>query len=402
MTQYEQVGIVEKKNNVPIGSVIILIALALIVGFVAGTRKDEILNTLSPIIGKSVTDEIDFSSLNDIYKELKANYDGTLIKSDLLEGAKRGMVEAVGDDYTTYMNREEAIEFNKDLEGDIGSGIGVEIAIRNEVLTVIRPLKNNPAIEAGIKAGDVILKVNDESISEKTAEEASRLIRGESGTTVKLEVRRGEEILEFSIIRKEISNPSVELDINGGVAVLTISRFDQQTGSLAKSAAQEIVDKNIGKVILDLRGNGGGYVSAAKEVLSLWIDNQVVLSERSNTRTNEERSSKGKDILSGTSTIVLIDETSASASEIVAGALQDYKMAKLVGKTSYGKGSVQTVVSLDGGEMLKVTIAKWYTPNGQNITGNGITPDVEVELTLDDINNNDDKQLKEAIRMISN
>ena len=330
-------------------------------------------------------------------------FDGNLDAVKLIEGASKGLVEASGDEYTTYMDAKEAEEFNKNLSGDVGAGVGIEVGMRNNLPTVIRPLKNNPAVKAGILAGDVIIEVNGESVSGDTIDKITTKIKGEAGTTVKIKISRNGEEKEFSITRATISNPSVELEISDKVAILTISRFDSETGALAKKYAQEIKQKGILKVILDLRGNSGGYVTAAQSVASLWLEkNKLIVVEKKGSKTIDEIRSTGENILGGTETIVLADQGSASASEIVVGALKDNKVAKIYGKTTYGKGSVQEPIDINGGSLLKVTIAKWYTPSGKNIDKEGIVPDKKIELTTDDVNSGRDPQMDLAKQELKN
>ena len=248
----------KQKKYIPLSTAFIVVVLGLVVGFIGGTRKNEILSLIGPVVGYSVEENsIDLSSVENTYSVLKDNFDGDLNKEKLIEGASKGLVEAAGDKYTTYMDSDEAEAFNKELSGDVGAGIGAEIGLRNDVPTVIRPLKDNPAIKAGILAGDIVVEVNGESTSGWTVEQVTSKIKGDAGTTVKIKVLRGEEYKEFSVVREKINNPSVELEINDGIAILKISRFDNETGTLAKEYANQIKDKNISKVILDLRGNGG-------------------------------------------------------------------------------------------------------------------------------------------------
>lgn len=386
------------KKQVKLSTLIAVSGIAMIIGFIGGTRKEEVLNLLSPIFGiKKTAISLDLSSVQNTYRVLAEKFDGNLDTAKLIEGASKGLVEATGDEHTIYMDAAEAEEFNKSLSGDVGAGIGVQVGMRNNLPTVVRALKNNPAIKAGILAGDVIVEVNGESVSGKTIDEITTKIKGEAGTTVKIKISRNGEEKEFSITRATISNPSVELEISGEIAILTISRFDGETGALAKKYAQEIEQKGISKVILDLRGNGGGYVTAAQSVASLWLEkNKLIVTERKGSQIVDEIRSTGDNILSGVETIVLADQGSASASEIVVGALKDNKVAKFYGKTTYGKGSVQEPVDINSGALLKVTVAKWYTPSGKNLNGEGISPDQEVELTADDINSGNDPQMTAA------
>ena len=283
---------------------------------------------------------------------------------------------------------------------DVGAGIGVEIAVRDGFVTVVRTTDDNPAQRAGVLAGDVIYKADDEDISSLNVEEVAKRLRGEAGTKVKLTVLRDGKEKSFELVRETINNVSAYVNYKKGSAVITLTRFDQDTGSLVRQLAQSALDQGYEKFVIDLRGNGGGYVSAAQEVASLWIDGELVVDQRSSSGIyNEKTNAKsGQAILKGKKTTVLINGTSASASEIVAGALQDYGLATIVGEQSFGKGSVQALHDLSDGELLRVTVAKWYTPKGKNISGEGITPDKVVERSFDQINHNEDPQLDYALK----
>ena len=392
-----------ESKKVDVSTTVVISGVMLIVGFIGGTRKTELLNLVSPVFGlQRQTDELNLSSVQETFKTLNAKFDGNLDKKKLIEGASKGLVNATGDKFTTYMDSKEAEEFNKSLSGDIGAGIGVEIGIRNNLPTVIRALKNNPAIESGIQSGDIILEVNGESVSGMSIDEVTSKIKGEAGTSVKIKISRNKEEKEFSVTRAKISNPSVELNISNGIAILTISRFDNETGNLAKKYAQEIKQRGVSKVILDLRGNGGGYVTAAQSVASLWLKKgSLIVSEKKGVKNIDQIHANGDSILAGIQTIVLADNSSASASEIVVGALKDHKVARFYGVKTYGKGSVQEPIKINNGAILKVTIAKWYTPSGKNINGEGISPDKEVKITSEQINSGQDPQLdsaKEALK----
>jgi probable ctpA-like serine protease len=370
----------DRGKKVERSTLIIVSTFMLVLGFVGGSRIDDIKNLIAPVFGMKRVEKLDLSAVEKTYNQLASNFDGKLDQQKLTEGASKGLVEAAGDKYTEYMTAKEAEEFNKSLSGDVGAGIGVELAKDGQSVKVVRVLAKNSAQSAGILPGDIILKVNDEDVSKKSTAEVSSKIRGDAGTTVKISLLRGQDIKEFSVTRAKIENPSVELSKNGDVAILSIYRFDSETGALAKKYAEEIKNEGFSKVILDLRGNGGGYVQAAKTVASLWLEkNALIVSEKTGSKTIEEIRATGNNPLKGMKTVILLDGTSASASEIVAGALKENKAATIVGEKSYGKGSVQTTVDMSGGALLKVTIAKWYTPNGENISNNGISPDVEVK-----------------------
>ncbi|MEP6710398.1 MAG: S41 family peptidase, partial [Candidatus Saccharibacteria bacterium] len=387
-----------KRSTVISKNIFILsIALTLAVGFMAGTRSRELLGAVGPILGiKIETGTLNLDSVQASYQQLKANYDGTLNEQALIDGASRGLVAAAGDKYTVFMDAKEAKEFDQEISGDIGGGVGAEIGVRNDQPTVIRVLPGNPAETAGVKAGDVIVSINDESAAGWDSSKAADKIRGDVGTTVKLVVKRGDETKQFTITRAAVTNPSVQSETKDGVGILTISRFDDQTGRLARSAAEKFKSDGVKSVILDLRGNGGGYVTAAQDVAGLWLNDKVVVTERTNGKVTDQLKSGSDPLLAGLKTVVLVDSGTASASEIVSGALQDYKVATLVGEKTFGKGTVQKVIDLGLGTKLKVTVARWYTPNGKNITKNGIDPDKKVTITAEQINQGQDPQLEAA------
>ena len=371
--------IMDRGKKVERSTLVLVSVFMLVLGFAGGSRIDDIRNLIAPVFGLKKVERIDFSNVEKTYQALASNFDGEIDKQKIIDGASKGLVEAVGDKYTEYMTAKEAEEFNKSLSGDVGTGIGVELAKDGDSVKVVRVLAKNPAESAGILAGDIISKVNGEDVSKENTSEISKKIRGDAGTTVKIGVVRGNEKKEFSVTRAKIENPSVELSKKDGVATLSIYRFDSETGVLAKKYAEEIKNEGISKVILDLRGNGGGYVQAAKTVASLWLEkNALIVSEKTGSKTVEEIRATGDNPLKGVKTVILLDGSSASASEIVAGALKEHKAAQIVGEKSYGKGSVQTTIDMPNGALLKVTIAKWFTPSGKNISNNGISPDIKV------------------------
>ncbi len=382
-------------------NLLILLVIVFVLGFSFGDRSHTIFNYIGKITGTPVNQtELDYKTLDRTYAILKQKFDGKIDQTTLLEGANKGLVEALGDRHTAYLTAKEAEEFQKNLEGDIGGGIGAEVGVRKNLITIIRPLKDSPAMKAGLLAGDVLFKVNDEEIGNQTLDQVIQKIRGKPGTDVKLTVARKNESrpIDIKITRQIINNPSVTLEIKGDVAVLRVSRFDKQTALLAHQEATKIKAQGIKKVILDLRGNSGGYLTAARDLAGLWVDGKLIVSERVGDKTVQEFfSKKGGNLLADTKTVVLMNAGSASASEIVIGALKDYQKATLIGETSFGKGSVQEIISLPKGGQLKVTVARWYTPKGQNIDRQGIKPDKEVELTPEDWQNDRDPQLQSAL-----
>ena len=397
MTEEPRVADVPKKDDKVSKSTLLLsVALVAVVAFVAGTRSDQLYAAIAPVFGiKASADTLDTAVLQQAFRELKANYDGSLDAGKLTDGAARGMVAAAGDRYTVFMDKEEAEQFNKDLRGEI-SGIGCEIGVRGDRATVLRVLADSPAQAAGMKAGDIFVSVNGEAVEGLDATTVASKVRGEKGTTVKLVMQRGEEQKEFTITRAEVTDASVRWSIDNGIGTITMSRFDDDTGRLTTQAATEFKAQGVKGVVLDLRGNGGGYLSAAVDVAGIWLDNKVVVTEKANGKVTGTEKTGSNALLGGMKTVVLVNGASASASEIVAGALQDHKAATIVGEKTFGKGTVQKVVNLLDGRLLKVTIARWYTPNGKNITKEGISPDTKVELTSEDANAGRDPQLDMA------
>ena len=373
------------------------LVIVAIVSFVAGARSDALFANVASVFGVRTSNKtIDLSSVQKTYQELVANYDGKLDTQKLIYGANRGLVEAAGDPHTAYMDPDETKEFDKSLSGQIGGGIGAEIGLRNNKPTIIKPLENSPAQKAGIKAGEVIVKVNDEASSDWSVEKVVSKIRGEVGTSVKLTLLSGSQTREVSVVRQNIVSPAVESEIDGEIGILKVNRFGDDTVSLSRKYASEFVEKGVKKVILDLRNNPGGTVGAAQGLLGIWLDNQIAMTERRGSEIVKTLRTTGTPILGNIKTVVLINGNSASASEITAGALREYGKATLVGQKSYGKGSVQIVLGLPGGSQMKVTEARWYTPKGKNIDKTGIEPDVKVDLSSDDVNNNVDPQMDKA------
>ncbi len=380
----------------------LLISTVTFVSFIAGTRIREWQTVLDPLLGinRSV-DSLDLASIQNTFKYLDANYDGKLDKQALIDGANRGLVEAAGDQYTVYMNQKEAEMFQKELSGDIGAGIGAEIGQRNDQPTVLRVLNDNPAEQAGIKAGDTILKINDETVGGLSTTEVVQKIRGEEGSSVKLTIVRGSDTKEYTLTRAKITNPSVRSEVKNGVGVLTISRFDQETGSLARQAADGFVKDGVKKVIVDIRGDGGGYLDAAVDVAGLWLEDKVVVVQKSKGKVTNRETTGSNAPLANMETVVLVNGGTASASEILAAALRDYGKARLVGEKTFGKGSVQQVIELRQRDaLLKVTVARWYTPKDKNIDKNGLVPDSEVKLSDEDNNAGRDPQYDRAIQLL--
>jgi len=375
---------------------------AAIVLIVSSLYTGDALSGMLPNPFLKPTQKVDFSSLNTIYGLMQRNFDGKIDSQKALDGAKAGLVAAGGDPYTVYMDAKSAKDLSDNLNGKL-SGIGAEIGIKNNILTIISPIDDTPAAAAGLKSGDLIAKINNEDTSGMSVDTAVSKIRGTAGTKVTLKiVRSGQDPMDVTITRAEITVKSVKWSMkNGNVAYIDISRFGSDTASLVDQAAAELKSQGATKVILDLRNDGGGYLDAGVSVASQFLDSgKTVVSERTDGKTTNTLTAAAGGKLIGLPTIVLINGGSASASEIVAGALHDNKVAKLEGEKSFGKGSVQEIKDLPGGAQLKVTVAHWYTPGGININKEGIKPDVEVKLTTENYNASQDPQLDKALELL--
>ena len=389
------------KRQVGLGVVVLVVLVVATGSFVLGTRSNDLLAWMGGVQNRKVAADLDYREVEVVYDKLREKYDGKLDVSALIEGAKKGMVEATGDPYTSYFTKEEAEQFTSDLEGTF-SGIGAELDKRDGQLMVSAILDDSPAQKAGLMANDSILEVNGQDTTSWEIEKAVAEIRGEKGTTVKLKILRDQELQEFSIVRDEIRAPSVKWEVSeDNIGYVRVSRFaDGDTVSLTTQAAQEFKAKGVKGIVLDLRGNGGGYLTAANEISGLWLNDKLVVEERSEGRRSKPLKSGNNAVLDGVPTYVLVDGGSASASEIVAGALRDNEAAKLVGEKTFGKGSVQELVPLQNGGELKVTVAKWFTPGGKNISEEGIVPDTEIKLTDDDVKQGRDAQKEKAFELL--
>lgn len=375
--------------------------LVSVAAFFAGTRVGEldISRVLDPLSGIERSNEtLDLSSVQKTYQYLQANFDGDIDQQALIDGANRGLVDAAGDVHTEYMNASEARQFEKDLSGDVGAGIGAEIGVRSDQPTIIRLLEGNPAKESGLKAGDTITQVNDESVVGEPADKVATMIRGEAGTTVKLVIIRAGEDIEYSITREKINNPSVSSEVKNKIGIIKISRFDGQTGSLARKAAEDLVRQNVTGIIVDIRSDGGGYLSAAVDVAGLWLNKKVVVTQKQRGAVIDTQTTSSDAPLEAMKTVVLVNGGTASASEILASSLRDYGAATLIGEKTFGKGSVQQIINLDDSALLKITVAHWYTPKDKNLDENGLIPDQVVSLSDEDVNAGRDPQLDAALR----
>ncbi len=381
-----------------VGTVIVIFLAGLGVG--NGSIQ---FGTVKNVQNKDLPDNLDYSSVESLYDALKASYDGKLDTAKLLDGIKTGLVEASGDPYTIYLNTKDAEDFNNQLSGTF-SGIGAELGQdANKNLIVVAPIAGFPAAKAGIRPQDMIVEIDGKSTSGLNVAEAVTKIRGPKGTTVKLRILRDKkQDLNFTITREDIKVPSVKHEIlAGNIGYLQITQFNDDTTELSQKAAQEFKNKGVKGVVVDLRGNPGGLLTAAVDVSSLWLSpGDTVLQEKRDGVVVSTEVANNTNTLQGVPTAILINEGSASASEIMAGALKDHGVATLFGVKSFGKGSVQQIKKMQGGAELKVTIARWYRPNGDNIDKKGINPDKEIKMTDQDFENKRDPQKDAALNFL--
>jgi carboxyl-terminal processing protease len=349
----------------------------------------------------TVSDKVDMQLFWDVWSLLASKYvdPQALDFKKMIYGSIRGMVFSLNDPYTTFLTPKENKDFQNGMDGML-EGIGAELTLRNELITVVSPLKNSPAKKAGLQPEDVILKIDGVDATEYTFEQAVMKIRGPKGTQVVLTVaRKGhDKPFDISITRQTVNVSSVDWKMNGNIAVIEINQFGSKTKDEFSKAISEILPKAPKGIALDLRYNGGGFLDGAVDIVSEFMDKGKVVSvKKRNPSEDEVIYVNGKARVANVPLIVLINKGSASASEIVAGAIQDSKRGIIIGEQSFGKGTVQEVENLIDGSSLRVTVAKWYTPNNNNISEVGIKPDVTVERTAEDIQANKDPQLDAAL-----
>ncbi|MCX6724030.1 MAG: S41 family peptidase [Candidatus Staskawiczbacteria bacterium] len=360
---------------------------------------------------------IDFSLFWDAYNKLQKNFitPSKIDEQKIIYGAIDGMTRSLGDPYTNFFDPEQAKRFQQDLNGSF-DGIGVEVGIKKDLLTVIAPLKGTPGQKAGLKSGDIILKINGQDATNLATDEAVSLIRGPRGTTVTLNIFRDgwETAKDIKIIRDTIKVPSIEWSLlaspgeaggkDGDTAYIQIYQFDGPLTADFKKAAFEILQSPAKRIVLDLRDNPGGYLSAAQDVAGWFLQKgqPVAIEDFGNAKPQQTYKTEGSSAFASYPMVILINQGSASASEILAGALRDNRNIKLVGTKSFGKGCVQQVLDLRGGSFLKITVANWLTPKGNSISDVGLTPDVKVDITDQDalVQPQKDAQLDKALEIV--
>ena len=387
--------------------VVVFFALGIYIGFHNGPAVEKI----TTVSNKAAPTDIkaDFEPFWKVWNTINEKYPSAskITDQERVYGAISGLVGSLNDPYSVFFNPDDAKMFESDISGSF-SGIGMEVGMKNKILTVIAPLKDTPAYNAGIKSGDEILKIDSTVTSNLSIDEAVKLIRGEKGTTVTLTIfRDGEKSpREIKIVRDIINTPTLDTELRSdGIFVIKLYGFPSDSASLFREAIKKFYASGSDKMLLDLRGNPGGYLDAAVNMASWFLPGSktIVTEDYGNNAKPTIYRSAGYDIFTDKlKFVILIDSGSASASEILAGAMQDYGKAKLVGEKSYGKGSVQEVVKITPDTILKITVAKWLTPKGNSISEKGLTPDYPIDLTQKDADAKKDPQMDKAVELLNN
>ena len=389
---------------------ILLIALFFGLGIYIGFNNRPEINKVVNLSGKetAVSTEADFSPFWKVWNSINEKYPNAskITDQEKIYGAISGLIGSLNDPYSVFFSPDEAKIFESEIQGNF-SGVGLEIGIKDKVLTVIAPLKDTPAYKANIKPGDKILKIDDTATSNLSIDQAISLIRGDIGTTVRLSIFRDgdKEPKEIKIVRDVINIPTLDTELRkDGIFVIKLYSFSANSAELFRNALKEFSVSKSDKLLLDLRGNPGGYLDAAVSMGSWFLEGgkPIVTEDYGNNAAPKIYRSKGYNVFTDKlKFVILIDSGSASASEILAGAMQDYKKALLVGEQSYGKGSVQEVINVTPDTLLKITVAKWLTPNGTSISQKGLTPDYEMPITQKDIDAKKDPQLDKAVELLT-
>jgi len=400
------------KNYIPVLLALLVIGSSFYAGYKIGHTS---LNYPPPNIINTSTGEVanvDFGAFWRAWNEINSKFvaastsTGPVTDQDKVWGAIAGLASSLRDPYTVFFPPVESKVFEGDISGNF-EGVGMEIGVRDDELTVISPLKGTPAEKAGVRAGDKILAIDEKPTTSMTADEAVKLIRGVKGTVVKLVVLHEDtaEPVELSVTRDIIDIPTIATKkLPGGIFKIDLYNFSAISPNLFRGALREFITSGSNKLILDLRGNPGGYLEASIDMASWFLPpGKIVLRENFGEKQDEKvYRSKGYNIFNDKlKFVILVNGGSASASEILAGALNEYGIAQLVGEKTYGKGSVQELVKITPETSLKITIARWLTPNGISISQNGLVPDLIVPLTIEDVKAGKDPQLEKAIELLS-
>lgn len=399
------------KKRILLGiALIFALGASFFVGAMVGFRVQPSIVKITNIANKesAITADADFSPFWDAWKILneKHIFAATTTSQEKVYGAIAGLAASYGDPYTAFFKPTDAEMFQSEISGDF-EGVGMEIGKRENILTVIAPLRGSPAEKAGIRSGDKILIIDEKSTAGMNTDEAVLHIRGKSGTTVKLTLfREGEkQPLEISVVRAPIEIPTIETEKRkDGIFIIRLFSFTSKSPGLFRGALREFVASGDDKLLLDLRGNPGGYLDAAVDMASwfLPVGAVIVKEDFGGKGEGDIHRSRGYNIFNkNLKFVILVDGGSASASEILAGALSEHGVARLVGDKTFGKGSVQEVVPLTDTTFLKITVAEWRTPGGTSLNENGLEPEFTVKVTKEDIDKKRDAQLEKAVEVLS-
>ena len=406
-----------KKNNfLGAGLAVLLAGAAFFSGLSIGVDSSDTVSNEAGVFSifhsqGASAEGVDMAEFWEVWELLEEKYVSStsseaISVQDRLHGAIQGLVRSYGDPYTVFLPPSDASMFEEDISGNFG-GVGMEVGLRDGLVTVIAPLPNTPASKAGIVSKDVIVEIDGVATDGMGIDEAVRLIRGEAGTTVDLKIyREGElEFLDITVTRDNITIPTIETKEEDGVFIITLYSFNALAQNQMAEALEEYAQGDSRKLVLDLRGNPGGFLQSAVSIASYFLpQGKVIVQENFGEGLQEEMyRSQGRTLgeFAPEEMIVLVDGGSASASEILAGALQEHGITKLMGEQTFGKGSVQELVGLDDGSSLKVTVARWFTPNGVSISEGGLTPDIFVERTPQQVIEGVDPQLQAAIEYLN-
>lgn len=424
--------IVRERNIQSIAFIVLIVLGIFFAGVSFGESRIPAVDTVIGIEGKDTPAELqgkaDFAPFWQVWKTLNEKYvaaTSTAVANNEQKvwGAISGLTSSLKDPYTVFFPPEESQLFEDEINGNF-EGVGMEVGIKDDVLTVIAPLKGTPAERAGIRPGDKVLKIDETASANLRVDQAVKLIRGKRGTTVRLTIlREGKtDPFELKVVRDVIDIPTLDFELkpgkiatagegdsgsglrSDGVFVIKLYSFSANSPQLFRSALRQFVESGSNKLLLDLRGNPGGFLDAAIDMASWFLPaGKVVVTEDAGGKDDSKiHRSKGYDVFNkNLKMVILVNNGSASASEILAGALQEHKIAKLVGTRTFGKGSVQELIKITPETSLKVTVARWFTPNGLSISAGGLTPDVEVKLTQEDLEKKKDPQMDKALQLLT-
>ena len=397
-----------KKTGYVLASIILSLVILFVGVYIGYSHRPEI-DKVTSITNKTPSFETtaDFAPFWKAWNLLKEKsiYSDKLTDQNLVWGAIKGLASTTGDPYTTFFSPDDNKLFKDEIKGSFG-GIGAEVGMKDNVITIIAPLKDTPAWKAGIKSGDKILKIDKTATNDLSVDEAINIMRGEKGTTVVLTIlREGDSATrEIKIVRDTIAIPTIDTEnLPGGISVIKFYSFSENSDNLFASALNEFIKSGNHKLILDLRGNPGGYLEVAVNIASWFVDEgKVIVSEDfgGSHKAQDYRSHGPRLFNDKLQFVVLVDGGSASASEILAGALREHKIATLIGETTFGKGSVQELVDVTPDTSLKVTVARWLTPNGISISKAGLEPDIKVPFTVKDFEAKKDPQMDKAVEVL--